>query len=1182
MIAHYPRPPILADIPRDRHAVIEASAGTGKTFTIEHMVVDLLLREGAPLSEILALTFTERAAVELRSRIRSKIEEILVCSDEPGKHRGQRPGDVWRIDDDARDRLSRALFAFDSASIGTIHGFFGRVLTEHAFTNGRLFVGELEDGRALFDRAFKTALRRSLARRPGDAAELLAYWMEQTRDGIDGLENLLWKCHSSRRRILPSFDIESIKGEIAKSPLFAIDLSGEAERFRLALKTAKVHGRSIDSILNRLTVISGLIDRAGRSVGTLLDDKFREAVRFIGERIPERGLGEPLAAEIAKAILHMQAILVSLKAAIVQTSLPIVCEVLDRHKAATGQFDYDDLITGVAHALDGPRGEELIRAMRARYRFALIDEFQDTDELQWFFFENVFVKSGGRNLAYLIGDPKQAIYGFRGADVFTYIKARDQVEHDGSPRVPLTHNFRSTSDLIKAYNHILDPSATPPFFDGDIQYDKLVEAGRELVIEEADGSTAVPIHLLKIEPKNAEAKLSMNELRRGLARQIAREVGSVLSEKQGLRFGAKGQAQRVAPGEVFILAATNKDAREVSRAVREAGVPFSFYKQDGLFQTDEARDVRDLLAAIDNPGDSGRRGRAWITPFFAVPLTALPDLADLPDSHPLVKRLADWKDLADRRRFETLFARILDDSGVIRRELFLKDDERALTNYLHLFEVLLEDARAAGCTLADLVTTLNAYILETRKPPGEDGNVQRLESDREAVQIMTIHKSKGLEAAVVFVYGGFGGGRSDGLHRYHKDQQRVLYIGDDEHAKSAAKEEREREEQRIYYVALTRAKARLYLPMVPAEFWNNRWDGGYGRVNKRLLAVESGLTGTANEHLFKVIPFRDRWIGDGADDPADPSRDLASWEPPRALLEDRPHSWDFHRLRGRHAGYEVSSYSRMKRAWSEEIDPLERAEFRRDPGRATLAVAPPEGELPGGTASGSMLHEILEFIPFESLIQSPIFDEWRQRKEIADIVTSAMNRNGIDMKYRREAETLVYNALTVDVPLDQAPSIPGLCHCQSHLREMEFLFPFPEDSHPPLSALKPGKLVIERGFIKGFVDLVVQHKDRVYFADWKSDFLPSYEQETIVKHVDDHYELQAKLYSLAMVKALGINSEAVYERSFGGLFYVFLRSLRGENASKPGVYFKKPSWAEILDYEDEVKRFDARSRGGRP
>jgi len=272
----------------------------------------------------------------------------------------------------------------------------------------------------------------------------------------------------------------------------------------------------------------------------------------------------------------------------------------------------------------------------------------------------------------------------------------------------------------------------------------------------------------------------------------------------------------------------------------------------------------------------------------------------------------------------------------------------------------------------------------------------------------------------------------------------------------------------------------------------------------------------------------------------------------------------------------------MKRAWSEEIDPLERDEFRRDPGRATLALTPAEGELPGGTASGSMLHEILEFIPFDSLIQTQAFDDWRQLKEIDDIVAAAMNRNGIDMKYRREAETMVYNALTDEIPLDQGRSIPGLCHCQNILREMEFLFPFPEDGHPPLSALKPGKLVIERGYIKGFVDLVVKHDGLVYFADWKSDLLPSYERETVDKHVDTHYELQAKLYSLALVKALAIGSEAVYDQSFGGLFYVFLRSLGEENARTPGVYSKKPSWADILEYEDKVKQFDARTRGGRP
>ena len=180
MTEHYPRPSILENIPRDRHAVIEASAGTGKTYTIENMVVELLVRDGVSLDKILVLTFTERAATELRKRIRSKIEEILFDPCRETKCHHEEPGGVWWIDEEARRRLSRALFSFDAASIGTIHGFFGRVLTEHAFDNGRLFEGTLEDGRTLFGRAFKKVLRRSLARRPGGPAELLEHWLEQT------------------------------------------------------------------------------------------------------------------------------------------------------------------------------------------------------------------------------------------------------------------------------------------------------------------------------------------------------------------------------------------------------------------------------------------------------------------------------------------------------------------------------------------------------------------------------------------------------------------------------------------------------------------------------------------------------------------------------------------------------------------------------------------------------------------------------------------------------------------------------------------------------------------------------------------------------------------------------------------------------------------------------------------
>lgn len=248
-------------------------------------------------------------------------------------------------------------------------------------------------------------------------------------------------------------------------------------------------------------------------------------------------------------------------------------------------------------------------------------------------------------------------------------------------------------------------------------------------------------------------------------------------------------------------------------------------------------------------------------------------------SHPLMKRLIDWRELADRRRFETLFTRILDESGIIRRELFLKDDERALVNFLHLFEILLEEARATGCDLADLVATLSAYIQETRKPATEDGNVQRLESDRAAVQIMTIHKSKGLEAAVVFLYGGFTPFPSDGRWQFHEENgDRVLFIGDDEKAKGSAEREQKEELERLYYVAMTRAKARLYLPYIAPEHWE-KWRGGYRHVNERLARIVTAFPDSGKDHLFKVVSAQDRSIETEPADVAKRGRDFASWEP---------------------------------------------------------------------------------------------------------------------------------------------------------------------------------------------------------------------------------------------------------------------------------------------------------------
>ena len=225
-----------------------------------------------PLTEILVLTFTERAATELRQRIRSKLESILRVADDGAKRVASQPGGGWLIDEVARQNLSRALLSFDGASIGTIHGFFGRVLTEHAFASGRLFDETFEDGRALFGRAFKTALRRSLARRPSGAADLLALWLEQSRGGIERLDAPLGV------PLLAPADPAFILGRgrciarLKNSPLFDIDLTSEADQFKLALKAAKINANTVKAMMLRMTIVADLIRALVEVCEMVLDD----------------------------------------------------------------------------------------------------------------------------------------------------------------------------------------------------------------------------------------------------------------------------------------------------------------------------------------------------------------------------------------------------------------------------------------------------------------------------------------------------------------------------------------------------------------------------------------------------------------------------------------------------------------------------------------------------------------------------------------------------------------------------------------------------------------------------------------------------------------------------------------------------------------------------------------------
>ena len=1103
-------------IPEYGHAIIEASAGTGKTHTIEHLVVDLITC-GTGIDEILVVTFTERATAELKRRIRSKISELLALEHTTTT---LSPENCWVLDDTTRERLETARVEFDRASIATIHGFCHFILMENAFLNGSLFDEQHIDEREAFSRTFKDVLRTELARRQELLPYLLA-WLEVRQSSVGALEELLYESSRQRAPVIPGFEAKHL-ANVASSLKTTTRSSAE-------LVEAGVRRGSTAKVLRNLAGVHDALAnyRRTHNLAVLVAELDDVELRYLDAQLV--GFDEPAdLGELDRAAP-------GLSTAVVVQFLPLVLDRLARRKREEGHFDFDDMLSRVDESLDGPRGAELTRMLRARYRSVLIDEFQDTDEIQWSIFRKLFFVDGAETPLRLIGDPKQAIYGFRGADVHVYLEARSALV-TRSAMVPLVENFRSTPALLDALNLIFDQKAEPPFFSGNIRYDRPLRAGRpELRLVGADGEPAFPLVLVK-----SGDKLT-------LAAHIAREIEALTTDENSkLRFGAEGDERPLAAEDIFVLTRTSREASEIGEALEARGVPYAFYKQEGLFQSREADEIRTLLVAIADLPDRSKRLRAWMTKFFGLSLRDLELCRDVPSGHPLMRRLIDWKELADAKDYDRLFARILDDSGVLERELFSGRGERTLVNYSHIFDTMLAQAHASGASLPELIRTLSSFIdgVGAALTPGSDGNVMRLESDG-TVHVMTIHMAKGLEAAVVFVYG-FSSGRSRGVESYYESAEKRAYVGKladaTDTVRDAIARERSEEDQRLFYVALTRAKARLYLPLMPDD-GAGRGVGCYARVNQRLHELLG---------VFKIVEARPvEHIPQGTETETEDDVRLGDWNPPAEMLQVQDNRPVFDALRDRHRGFVVTSYSRLKTLRGGYRAPLE---------EPADILEPLQHALPGGSASGIFLHDVLERVDFRALRLDPSFDPsfetWRARGDIKALFRWAMRRNGIESRYLAEAERIVHTALTSPVTLGPHHLGGGFASVETEMREVEFVYPYPEAD---------GKL--RRGFAKGFVDFVFEVAGMTYFCDWKSDVLPTWHEEALREHVRRNYTLQAKLYTLALIKMLGVANEKDYGARFGGLVYCFVRGMPAG-----GIYFEQPSWTTVSTWTNELVR----------
>ncbi|HYL59645.1 MAG TPA: UvrD-helicase domain-containing protein, partial [Candidatus Acidoferrales bacterium] len=876
--------------------------------------------------------------------------------------------------------------------------------------------------------------------------------------------------------------------------------------------------------------------------------------------------------------------LLPLEVRIVDAFLPMVAARMERMKRERGLLDYDDMLEWLARALDEAHGPALASALRDRYRYALIDEFQDTDEMQWRIFRRVFVEGGGANYLYVIGDPKQAIYSFRGADVFTYLEARRDLSRRNATLLPLVENFRSTKSLIEAVNLIFKQDADPPLFTGDIRYDHPVVCGREsLRAVDRNNNPVAPITVMAL---SSAEKMKAARARDVLGRHIANTVRALLEDgPHALRISTlDGTPEPVKAGEIFILTRSNRESIAIGEHLRTARVPFAFYKQEGLFATPEAANILDALRGVLEPGARSRRLKAWTTPFFAVPYAELHRVADPPPSHPLLERLYQWKALADAERFADLFDAMLHRSGLVNRELFLSDSERELTNYLHIFEILLEKALGKRLALAEVIDLLASYIAGWALPGGDDSDVQRLESERDAVQVMTIHKSKGLEADVVFVYGGFNQSPlQDDVSVFHESGARRLAVGKEERdrAKDRIRKELEEEDQRLLYVAATRARAKLYLPYFP-EKSIRQLNGLYLHMNSRLRAILAPPRSRSHRpDLFEIEEVAPSGPTDSASDSS--RAELAIWNPSDELLDDTADAAAQRELAAagaRHAPFKIWSYTSIRGAaefasrfnFDSDGSTYESDEFKIDVDAVEARAE--SDDLPGGRAVGVFVHEAIERLDFASLGPAPNFDSWMVREDVRDLFADAMRRHGVtDQRWLDRGREVVFSALTAPIALGDEIVQDGLFRLPN-VREMEFAYPIPEKNHLLAAGVPHDGWTVERGYVKGSIDIVFRHGGRFYFADWKTDLLPSYDPAAIAAHVERNYSLQMQIYAIGTVRLLGIRSEPEYEARFGGLLYVFLRGVSAAGDSRSGIFFARPAWSEIVNYESALVTAD--------
>lgn len=1142
--------------------LIEASAGTGKTYAISLIFLRLIVENNFRIEDILVVTFTIPATMELRLRIRDRLRDAISAVD----GREISDGTVmdlmsgYKNNSVMKQRISAALKSFDQASVYTIHSFCQQMLVDNAFESGSLFSSEIVNDDTLIDRGVKD-LCRLILYKSGPA--LVSYFMDNCSTG-ELLALYKKRPLSPDLRIEPEdsgADIETLDicyNAVCElyyelSDIWRAESDNVSRIFREseALKRNIYKEDSMDSLIEQMDqYISGENPFA-------FFDKF---MNYTADKIAnslKKGCEPPesevfnICQKLNTAYEKYNAAGESLLISIKKRLFDVIDELVLNSKNRNSRRTFDDLIRDAYRGLGGKAGKFLEDKVRARYRAALIDEFQDTDSLQFEIFNRLF--NNDRTILFLIGDPKQAIYRFRGADIFSYMKASELVQN----RYTLARNWRSRAELIESVNEVFGRSSNPFIFErirfypvspGEVsQGDILTVNGKPL--------PAFDIWLADDEDESPEVML---------LEKLASEISLLINrdEDNPYRLGDRG----ITPGDIAVLVRTRKQGISVRDSLARYSIPSVSRGMDNVFNTDEARSLYYIVSAISDPSNYRLVKSAVSTPVMGGTAGMLFSINSSADDGKekldgITSRFYVYRDTWATGGFLKMITGFLEKESVPARLFALKGGDRMVTNVNHIAEILHSAEHQNGFTPMELVAWFGNTLAS---PPDIDEYSMRLERDDNAVNIITMHACKGLEFPVVYSpFLSHSGDNRDNYLIFHdpSDNNRtVMYLDKNipDDIKKIRDDEDLAENVRLLYVALTRAKSSCRVMLAPnrnfsrsAAFYILVKSSGYESLKYTRGVLVSSINALV-ENSGGRISFSQGGV------------------PAGKMYIAEKHSADemgSRKFTGTvKEGWKTHSYSAIALHSSAPVKPEEK-DFQSEY-HVKAVYGDGISAFPSGAKAGLCIHEIFEKTDFTL----------KDRDRVRGICREILEKYRFDVSSDEILTDMFFDVVSSVIDGSSGLRLSGIDE-SSRLSELEFNFPvkyfdsgvFREIFSGPspycdrIYQRLAGNHSEPGGMMKGFIDLVFVHNGKYYIADWKSNHLgvthADYSGERILEEMEKHnYFLQYYLYTVALDRYLEqrLGGSYSYEEHFGGVYYFFIRGMNPVTAGNCGIFRDRP------------------------